>query len=485
MKTLKYLPLSLFILSSCISLTRGPASEDTHEVLRGEDCEEADVIAKRLRNNKEIYWGDGTAPIKGNDPGAAKDIAEKRAIRDLSEAIRVEVQADFEIIVIGTDDVITEEITDRIRTYTQAVLSEREESEPFYHCPFEGQVTYYTWVMKKDYNEMVKRDLQRKTSIIKSTILAGNSEFASRNYITAVQSWIRAKGYLRGFFGNIPVRGELEEGNMEEMNDYLDRRINNFFRKIHLEILNDDFVYDAQGNITKTPKVYASYIDGDKRDPLTSLSLLAMFVTGAGEISDVIATDTPSGIAEVRIDRVDPSTRAARIKVEVDKDAFEGLEIFRLGSFASVPIYLTKKRTIGVLVAIEGIKQSDIVQNAQNDITSLLNQRGIGIAKIKLDNGDVDQQIMSRAVDVHADYLIRLLIKVVQPPYTVGDLRIFKTILSGYLSVYEVPGGEWTQKTIPDKEGFGASADLALWDAYGKLRQPIAETVKNLIAELK
>ena len=74
--------------------------------------------------------------------------------------------------------------------------------------------------------------------------------------------YIRIEDYLSDFFGQLPLQDDLDnDTKMEEVNAYLNGKINNFFGNIRLSLLNDDIYYDAQGEVSQRPVIYAQYSD--------------------------------------------------------------------------------------------------------------------------------------------------------------------------------------------------------------------------------
>ena len=492
MKTEKYLIILLLItLNSCGGPLGSWSIGRTSDAKGKNDCKEAKQFSKWVRNNDKIYWGEGITPIKNGDLGSAVKAAEKDAIGSLSEAISVRVETDFVIIVIGKDTTITEEVKDIIKTMTDAIISDRKRSEPFWDCPRPGYVTYYTWVTKKNYDEKVKRNLEEKKSNAISIIKSADEEFDNGNYITAVQSWLGAKEYLNSVFTNIPVRGFVAKNEEVYLNGYLTNKITNFFGKVNIDLLNKDFVFGAQGQLNKDPLVWVYYDSDQIKHPIANLPLRVSFDKGAGKVSDIVVTEFPRGDARIEVDQVDASVRSARLMVEIDKASFVGLDNLRHGRLPFRFIDMTKKRTMGVLITFDNIIPSSDVETSRTKIMSILRDLGFGSFEISQvgRSREVDQEMKEKAAAAHADYLIHSDIKVVQPPERIPRLNnLYMTALRATFSMHEVPAGDEYYVSVPelDKiEGYGASAEIAIKDANESLRRATENAVKILTANLR
>lgn len=497
MKALKIIFLPALLVIGCMGIRSGRPAEKTTGVPEErweKQCAEAERFSIQLRSNRDLYWGEGIAPIEG-DLGAAKIEAKKRALAELSEQISVKVRSDIEVIVMERtissrrehDNIVEEEVRSRIETYSEAVIAGSQESQPFIDCPTEGNLTYYIWITRAEYDAKVKEDLIEKKRTVRSILNAGDKEFREGNYITAINSWISARVAIHTFFGGVTLRDTIDgRSEPEEVNIWLDRKMNNFFGNVRLGLLNERFLYDAQGRVQRQPIVFAYYYEEERKYPLPNLPLGIVFLEGRGETSSPAMTGSPHGQAELSIRRIDPSRRLTTARVEVNRSSFPGLDKFSLVPLPSLLIELRKRLTVGVLTVVAGVELEEIKNNSRDTITSTLSSRGYDVTLISGGEAEVSQEDIRRAADRHADYLLAVFLELGVPQSFGPYSNLFRTTCRAGLLLYELPGGQRiVSEQTPESEGFGATANNAIWDAYGRVKRSIETTLESTLGELQ
>lgn len=486
----------LFLMLSCAYIPSTKTGQTTgQEVgkLDVERCVEAEVFANSLRENPNVYWGDGSDSYEIGGSGPAKELARRRALKHLSEGIKVDIRADIIDILISKERVggkFTEKIERRIekkvKYYTGSVLIRTKTSPVFIDCPIEGDLTYYVWIDKKQYDELVKRDLEAKKTMVTSIAQAGHREYSSKEFIGAVTSWLKAYSDLTKNLENIPLYAVIDESNVPmEMNSYLFRSVKDFFSNIVIEVLNDNFQYNSQGEININPIIRAYYINGN--NPVNKLPLRAKFSYGSGRISEVFATKAPRGQAELIIRTVDPSTRSATIIVEIDTSKFNGLEKFDLMGLETVEITFPKNRTIGTAVFIKGRENLGVKNDMQNEITSTLITKGFDVTHIPTEGERLKSNHFERAVEKHTDYLLVITLEFGETIEVGPYSDMLKTTCSATLLAYGLPGRIQIPSGTPPtpKVGMGATENAADYDAYSQLKELIITSVETMAGRFR
>ena len=286
-------------------------TEIKKEILRNE----IKKIIESKKNDPTVYWGEGVSNI-GNDLGKAKIEANDRALEDLTKTVEVHVQSDITRTLSGISmqtgkiysEHIEDEIIEKTKIYTDQIIKDVMKKD-YLDYPKDGFVTYFVYISKSKYKEKVEKDLETKKMMIRTTIINGNNEFENKNYMTALNNWINAYQYLDNFFGELPLRDDLNnDSNMVEVHSYIEGKVNKFFGRIQLSRLsskhpnegNGKVFYDMQGKVNIQPSVYIQYKNSDgEKFPIPQFPLNVEIVKGNGEIANNITTGN-YGQAEIR-----------------------------------------------------------------------------------------------------------------------------------------------------------------------------------------
>lgn len=487
--------LTVMILSGCSIFGKKKVDEvpkSSEEIKQEIQYNEAKDFIDTKKDNLDIYWGEGIANI-GDDLGNARIESKDRALKDLSEKIEVHVESDFHRVLTGSsvqtakkyNETIIDDIIQRIKTYTNQVITSVQEKS-FIDYPQKGVITYFVYIARSAYKERVQKDLDAKKMMIRNTIQNGNNEFDARNYLSAINNWISAKDYLSDFFGQLPLQDDLDnDTKMEEVNAYLYGKINNFFGNIRLTLLNDDFFYDAQGEISQRPVIYAQYIDNKgNKFSISKLPLKTEFVNGSGKIIGEVITGS-YGEVELPITYINPTNKISSIRVGIDKDRITGLESFSLPPIPSVSLEMNKVKTVVMSVTFHNGSQLTEPDEIKNNVNSILLNKGFSVISILIKGNDVNHNDIEKARNTNADYLLFINAKTGSSSTVGGYENMYTTTCSGVVSLYKLPQGNViSSENIPGETGFGVSAEIAGWDAFGKLKDIILSKARSIIESI-
>lgn len=495
--------LSLFLMAvslvfaSCVTSGKKEISEEEKirqkKIARAENItkanyKKADEYATNIRNNPDIYWGEGMAII-GTDLGKCKELARQTAIKNLSGQIKTRVKSDVEVLVnkksalMGssyTNDV-KRSFNEKLKTYTSQVLTDIHESRLFIDYPKKDTATYYVYINKKDYEQKVKKDLNQKKNFITSNIKNGDNNFKSGNYMASMKDYINAKEMKNSFFSSLPVYEDIyRTGEKQEVSGYIKNRINSFLSSIELSLLNKDFTYSAQGRLDKSLEVYAQFTDssGEKK-PVKGLPLKFEVIKGSMNVK--LPVTGSYGETELSVVKIDPSFKEiiAQISVDIDKIT-EGSEEVAAGN-STLKLKLSRQNSVAVAAVFLNNGKKYLPQNVKDHVKSTILNKKFSIIDIPYKDSLKDDLSY-----LNADYLV--VIKVLSSGGgVVGNFsNMYASNCSAVISLYSLPDKNLiAQKNTGAKKGFGVSIESAGWDGFGKNRQNIIKKSDYIIESIQ
>ncbi|MEA1973843.1 MAG: hypothetical protein U9N34_11210, partial [Candidatus Cloacimonadota bacterium] len=298
MKKLIILITIILLLQSCTN----PFSGKPKEPEKKPDIATIKANIQRKENQKEIeakinnpkyYVGEYTLKIE--DIQKSRQDARDNALNDLATKIEVKVKIDVEktlsnistMSATGYSDKDIEIINQKSQIYAEHVISNYREKY-YQDYPQKNYITCLVWVEVNDYEEKVKKDLNKKKQMIRETIISSNNNFIAENYMAAVHNLISAKKFMNLLFDGLPLQIDIDgDGSEEEVTAYLNGRITNIFDRIQLVIdENENFTFDVSGNLNNMPMIYTNYIDdNNQKHPFAKLPLKANYIEGKGKLS--------------------------------------------------------------------------------------------------------------------------------------------------------------------------------------------------------
>lgn len=453
------------------------------------------------KNDPNVYWGEGVANI-GNDLGKAKIEANDRALEDLTKTIEVHVQSDITKTLSGismqTGKIYSEHIEDKItqktRIYTNQIIKDVNEKN-YNDYPKDRLATCFVYILKSKYKEKVEKDLETKKMMIRTAIINGNKEFENKNYMPALNSWVNAYQYLDNFFGELPLRDDLNnDSNMVEVHSYINGKINKFLGNVRLSRLssshpnegNTKVFYDIRGKVNIQPSVYVQYENANaEKFPISQLPLSVEIVEGEGTITKNITTGN-YGQAELRINYIEPKNKFSTIKVKIDIDKINGLNKFALPLLSSLTIDMVKEKSMALSVQFYNYEQIEKSPNLESKIKNLLMENGYSVVNILINGLNINEKDVKNAKKTNADYFLAINLSSGNTSKVGGYDNMYTANCSGIVSLYNLETGQIVAtENIPPESGFGVSAQGAGWDAFGKQIKLAMDKTKNVIGRIK
>ncbi len=437
------------------------------------------------KNDPSIYWGEGIATIENKDLGSARETAKDRALHDLSRKIKVNVETDISQVIesgmSGSSEDIRELFTQKVRTYTQSVLTNTKDHfvEDY---PSAGNCTFFVYMSKAEYRQKVNEDLKMKKSAIRNTVENGDAAMVRSDFMIAANHWANAREQLNSFFGDLPLQDDLDKnGKTEVVHAYLQEKMGNLFGNIELTFLNDQISYDAGGVLTKKPIVQAKYVDANGNpQSIANLPLKVEFTGGKGRVNGNVLTST-YGEAELPLS-VDAAYPQTVIAVSIDKNAVNGLSDFGLPRLSEAKMTIEKIKTIAIAVSFQNQSSRSTPDGLLNEIKNMMLAKGYLTVDFTVGGSQVTQMDLANASKSNADYLMIVSLKTSGAGTVGGYANMFTSNVSGFVSLYKLPrGDQLATDQVNAAKGFGVSASVAGWDAYGKIKNNALEKTGRII----
>ncbi len=440
------------------------------------------------KKDPDIYYGEGIAPILDNDMGGALETAKKRALRDLSRKIQVNVEETISKItqsdMSGSTENIREQFTQKVRTYTNSVLTNTKDLRAI-NYPAPGNITVLVYMSRAEYRQKVNEDLKSKKAAVRTAAQNGDQAFLRNEFMIAATNWARAYEQLQNFFGDLPVQDDLNgDGRPDDVREYLQQKMSQLFGNMELSFLLDQITYDANGTLTKRPMVQARFRHQTGADKaVANLPLKVEFISGKGQVLGRVMTNK-YGVAELSL-KVDASYPQTEIAVGIDQQSIPGLNYFTLPQLSEARLTINKIKTVALAVLFNNNGRRSSPEALNNEIKNLLLNKGYLTMNFSTSGGQVSQSDLARATQANADYLLFVAIRANGGSTVGGYANMFASTVSGHVSLYRLPrGDEIAAERLPSVKGFGVSADVAGWDGYGKVKNAVIKKAQKIIESI-
>ncbi len=450
---------------------------------------DADKTAQRLgelRKRTDIYWGEGMADITG-DLGAARMLAKKRALSDLSQKISVQVASDIQIITGAyttldagrTTEAVEKSITRKIETYSSHVLENVHEDQLFLDYPKPGWGTYFVWISIKEYTDKIAQDMTRKKSLVVDQVKNGDAAYAAGDFMAALSQYATSQTMQQDFFGHIPVYLDPDgTGARVSVAGYVSDRMRRFSGALTLRLLNKDFLYDAAGALEKTPRVHATITDaaGNPR-PVKNLPLKVVFIKGSGQAGQI--TTGVYGQADLPVSGIDPAFKQTVVRVMPDPAIFpKGTDV----QLPAIQVDLQRKRTVALSVQFTNMGKPAGARDLTRGITARLLENRMAVVTA----GFKTAADVAAGRDLNADYALIVLINAHGGANVGGYANMHVAECAADITLYRMPSGSLAHaKQTPASRGFGTSGDTAGWDAFGNNKDAIMAEIAKMTDYLK
>ncbi|MFH1729787.1 MAG: hypothetical protein ABIA04_15350 [Pseudomonadota bacterium] len=438
------------------------------------------AISKLQNKYPAHYWGEGISNI-GADLGEAKEQSKVRARTDLSRTLKVQIKSDLVDIMGKYQDDYVEIVEQKAISYTNAVF-EGVEGECFYPYPALNNITCFYWISIAAYKEKVRKDLEKKKSMIKGSMQNGKKALWDTDYVLALTAFAQAKNHLLNFFGNVPIMDDSDSASKaEELSSVIDGYINEILSGINITTLDPSVAYTSEGKINKKPLIYAQYVKNNAKQALPNLPLKAEIIEGEGEIVDRLTTGI-NGETYVLINLINPAIKKSVVRVKTDLEKL-GISA-KARPVSGCEILLSKARTVALSVVFEN--SSTILEdvNMFQKIKSASLKNNLNTLSFTIKQKQITSEDKNKATLLNADYLLAVLFSA--DSSKLPDYDMYAANATVTIEMYSLPDGSLVfSETGPVSKGFGTNRSAAGWDAIGKIKEHVLKLINTKLEQLR
>jgi hypothetical protein len=305
----------LLSLSALSGAAAGGAQDDGTQPARSASDE---INGLRSRHGLDLYVGEGIATVK-DDLGEARQSAKKRALEDLSGAIKIKVKGqvrdELKVAKGKADESVFESMID---TYVDAVLVNVKEAV-YFDYPKKNAVTVLVYISKKEYDRSVTQDMQAKAGRVAKFAKEGLAALRVGAIAAAIENFTAGKQCLSDSFAALPVQADIyENGKPEDLGAFFQTRLAGIAGGLKMEAAEEKIVYNGEGHVNKAPAVYLTYEENGKRVPAENVPAYAVFVKGSGKITQAALKTGRLGELRIPVEEVDAAAKDAVIQAGVE-----------------------------------------------------------------------------------------------------------------------------------------------------------------------
>jgi len=446
---------------------------------------------QRIINDTSIYFGRGVAKIKNGDIIIAYNKAKKMAQNDLSQSIEIHVKSTVMSIVrdkkINKKEISSSEFKEVYHISTNTHINNPKRYR-FKNYPAPGDITYVFTTSITDYKRRLKSIYNKRKSLVTTNLKSGNEAFERSNYMTALNDWSNAKKYSSHYFRNLLQYDCDNNKSIENVNSYLEDKVDNFFSNLSLTFLNTDITYNADGTLNgeKPMVVVHFYVNRHDSLPVKNIPLRIGFIQGNGRLNGSLTTGR-YGQVEIPVSSVDASNKTTILSIEIDTSRIAGINEFSNFNLPKARLALNKIKTIAIAITPFKGKSGKIQKDLSSELISKIEDNGFQQQMASVPGNQVTRTDLYNISSKNADYLIFVKINAKSSNDIGGIKNLWISHESGYISLYKLPGGnnEIKRENLSTVKGFGVSSNLSEWDAYYKLKKVITKDLNILISNLK
>ncbi len=483
----------IFLLAGaflCLAVTPALASKDKVNISSDTARETAyweakqEIAGYKRQHGKSLYVGEGSAEIdKDNDIdlGEATHIAKERAMVDMLSSIRVRVKSVLKDELKYSEAAGTSNRVDRlIESYVDQVVNVVQDKD-YIDYPRQNNVTEIVYVSKDEYDELVTKDMQSKTDVITGYAVEGAKAQTARNIGQAIEDYINGKSWLKTYFEDLPVKGELKKDSPpEDLGSYFDTHLTQILSSIKMRNADENIVYNTEGKVSRKPRVLFTYEDASGTTPLTDMPAKASFAKGTGIISPVPLRTGKSGEIYVPVDRVDPGQREATVQVELDAAAL------RLKDNPAIPVvFIPVKKSKAVAWAVSFFRDGEREQPASlaDSVKMALSSTGYELKPFNISEEEISDAVVAEARGLNVDYVVYAC---VTSSGQKDEYGMYKSDAASKVYIYSFYDDRLVEAIEgPSKAGYSTSAEGAANAALAKLKPGLIEALKEKIKTLK
>lgn len=456
------------------------------KILERNDVKKAKAYLKKLKKlekAKKIYYGEGCAKIKDGEFQGAKNEARKNANNELSGKIKTKIKAEVNIYTkqsVGAySKDVEKNINQKVMSYTEAVLSDVEVSDTFVDYPQKGYITIFVSIDRNEYDKKVKEDMAEKINMIRKIIISADNSLKKKDFVFAIKDYVLAKELLVANFEGISIFDKIYTKKKKVyFRLYINRKLAQILPKIEISLLDKNFVYDFDGKIISSSKIYVQYSNNNKKRSVSGIPLKVQFVTGSGTSGKILSNEY--GEANLDLTNIDAKYNESVIKLDIDKEKL-GLGEDYDTNLNSLKIVLKRKKTVAVnIIFMNGSLVSSPAIISERIKSKLLAKKYNVIFK----NEKTVDALKNKTIN--ADFLIFIELKAVGGGNVGRFKNMFTRNCTGSLALYKLP--QFTSEiseVIKSKKGFGNSLSNAGFDAFGKVSSSLLMKFDSFLLKIE
>lgn len=426
-----------------------------------------------IEKDLSYYHGEHqTQASPGWEESDFEKVAEQEALAELGKSIRVTIESGENLHVQwyqnGDQESFAQSYREFIKTYGN-VLIPHYEKRTCLDYPAKGMVTVLVFGRKDEIEKQIARDLQDKTTGVRSLIDAADRAMAAHDQVLGLRQLLKAQEQLHKSF-------KYDEP--ASLNAEIARRMIDFLAGLRLSAAPNTVRFDPAGRPMAAITVRARF--GDKNLPVADLPVSFAFRKGSGKLSARRVTTDSHGTAVVPLVAATPSSNSATLEIHLDRSAFPGLPAGVNRPHCSVA--LARGRTIAFAVRRLGEAARSSHPDIEDNIVSLIASEGL--SPVRLDSSD-DATMFPRAHQTGADYILLVDLKAaVKANPDDNELHVAES--SSLVSLKRLDGdaAATSSEGPSERSGVFPDAAAALDNSLDKLQPPLLDLIKRKVAAL-
>ena len=443
-------------------------------------------IILSLFGNTGYYTGIGTAHYTDTTRiDEAIEEAKEMAREDLAKNIRVQIVSITKRTIGENAEKVTDKFDKFIEEKTNVYLEGIEYTEP-YIDPKEKTVTITAQISKEKYDKKVKQDLENKKSRIIQYYKEYKNNLKKGDYTLALKSLYRARGWIRLFFNDLPIMGDLNNDKKdEELNAAVVGKIDELIHELSFEPTNKKLLFSSSGDISGGPVGFHIYWEENGvSKAVANFPVYASFSKGSGKIEKPNVYTDRKGYAELEVRDIDPSYPSVEIKIQPDIEKFfppfneqekdEAIAQLKkeLGLLPEWYITIERKKYLALSIyATSG----GIPSSIKDEVKGIIMEKGYNVVNKNIKGYPNMEKLRNDGIE----YIC--VIKISVSSKYISDYEMYAATASGVIKLYSTTE-ETELKSIPIGSSKKVEIDRnsAIQSAISALRGPIIRKVKSL-----
>jgi len=212
--------------------------------------------------------------------------------------------------------------------------------------------------------------------------------------------------------------------------------------------------------------------------------LKVAFIEGDGKVEEKFVTGF-YGEIEVPIKAIDASSKSVQLKVEIDKNEIENIELFTLPRLNTLKIKMNKLKTIATSIMFKINGKIISPDSFKNSINSFLLSEGFSTAENNVNNKDLKDDVLNQVNETNADLFLNIFFEITGSNTVGGYDNMFYANCTASLNLYQLPSGRLLQsESFATQKGFGSTLSNASWDGFSKVQTIVNKYVQNNLSNI-